>query len=368
MNSDRVSGSEHIAFYLPSLRGGGAERVIVNLAREFSARGHTIDIVLIEESGVYLDDVPEEVNIIDLDTVRYLGAVPKLARYLRRAEPDVVLSTIDSANVAAICAVQIAGVSTRVVIRISNMISTKEERGKLKHRLVHQSAKWVYPRADAIVSTSNDVKRDLETTMGIEGEKITTIYNPAMIEDIEQKKRDNINQPWFENDDTVILGVGEFTEQKDFTTLISAFNQTLEHCDSKLVLLGQGPQEEEIKTKISRLGLEDHVWLPGFVENPYSYMHSADVFVLSSRWEGCPNVLIEALTCNVPVVSTDSPGGAREVLEDGKYGSLVPVGDQQQMSEAIVNTIQEEEQTNTKDYIQSRFSIKRVAEEYSSIL
>ncbi len=360
--------ANHIAFYLPSLRGGGAEKVMLNLAREFSNRGYTIDLVLVDAYGEYLKDVPEEINVIDLNSRRFLFALPNLVRYLNQSEPDVLLSTIDTANITAICAARLANVSTRVFIRISNTISTKEKNGELKHRIVHEVAKQVYPHADGIVAVSDGVATDLQETMGLPSELITTIYNPSVTSELLELREEPVDHPWFDEDKPVILGVGEFTAQKDFTTLIRAFSIVLREYDARLVLLGKGPKQKEIKQVITQLGLSEYAWLPGFVDNPYAYMANADVFVLSSRWEGCPNVLIEALACGASVVSTDCPNGPNEILKNGKYGDLVEVGDSVGIATGINRILKKDPVTNIEQKIENQFSINQITFEYLNVI
>jgi len=361
--------ANHIAFYLPSLRGGGAEKVMLNLAREFSNRGYTVDLVLVDAYGEYLKDVPEEITVIDLNSRRFLFALPKLVRYLNQSEPDVLLSTIDTANITAICAARLANVSPRVFIRISNTISTKEENGELKHRLVHEVAKRVYSHADGIVAVSDGVATDLQETMGLPSELITTIYNPSVTPELLELREESVDHPWFDEDVPVILGVGEFTVQKDFTTLIRAFSIVLREYDARLVLLGKGPKQKQIEQVINELGLSESVWLPGFVDNPYAYMANADVFVLSSRWEGCPNVLIEALACGAPVVSTDCPNGPREILEGKKWGELVPVADDSKLADGIKKAMAKpERESGYESYAENNFSIKSITATYQNTL
>ncbi|MHC3437906.1 glycosyltransferase [Natrialbaceae archaeon A-gly3] len=372
MSAEESSNSEtgHIAFYLPSLRGGGAEKVMVNLATEFANRGHTVDMVLVQARGEYIDDVPKEVNIVDLETRRFLAALPSLTRYLRRERPDAMLSTIDTANVTAICAKRAAGVSTRVVIRISNMLSTKEANGELKHRLVHRTAKYVYPYADEIVAVSDGVGEDLLKMTNASPEQITTIYNPSVTEELLEKRSEPVDHPWFGEDEEipVILGVGELSEQKDFETLIRAFDRVIKSQQARLVILGEGPRREKLETLVTELGLDDIVSMPGFVDNPYAYMAKTDVFVLSSRWEGCPNVLVEAMACGSPVVSTDCPSGPEEILKDGRHGLLVPVGDEEQMARCVINVLSREEMERSARYAQARFSVREISREYIDVV
>ncbi|SMO90568.1 glycosyltransferase [Halorubrum cibi] len=372
MSSESRSSPDanHIAFYLPSLRGGGAERVIVNLANEFAERGYSVDIVLVQARGEYLADVSDRVNIIDLDTRRFFGALPQLVTYLKRERPDVLLSTIDTANIVAICAKRISGVSTRVVIRISNMLSTKEVNGQLKHRLVHRVARYVYPYANAVVAVSDGVADDLLEMTKLAPEQITTIYNPSVTDELLQNRTEPIDHPWFveDQDIPIVLGVGELSEQKDFQTLIRAFDRVVQDRTARLVILGEGPRRDELEALIEEFDLVDSVSIPGFVDNPYAYMSSSDVFVLSSQWEGCPNVLIEALACNVPVVSTNCPSGPEEILESGEWGSLVDVGDHENMAKSVISTLDQQDPIDTEQYARSRFSVEEVTNEYRNLI
>ncbi len=369
MNTGESSGTNtsHIAFYLPSLRGGGAEKVMLNLATEFANRGYTIDMVLVQDRGEYLDDVPDSVNIVDLNTKRFLAALPSLARYLQREQPDAMLSTIDTANITAILAKRASRVSTRIVIRISNMLSTKEANGELKHRLVHRTAKYVYPYADEIVVVSDGVGEDILKMTDASPEQITTIYNPSVTEELLNKRDEPVDHPWFSEDQDipVILGVGELTEQKDFETLIRSFNRIIEQQKARLVILGEGPKRKDLETLIEELGLAEFISMPGFVDNPYAYMSKTEVFVLCSQWEGCPNVLIEAMACGAAVVSTDCPSGPKEILDGGAHGLLVSVGDEKQMSRSITYLISEQDKY-LQEYSQSNFSIENITNRYST--
>ncbi|ELY79740.1 putative glycosyltransferase [Natrinema pallidum DSM 3751] len=366
----RESDEPHVAFYLPSLRGGGAEKVILNLASEFAARDYQVDIVLVSAHGEYLSQVPDTVNVVDFDTGRFFLALPQLAAYLKRSEPDVMLSTIDTANVVAICAKRVARVSTRVVIRISNMLSTKEANGELKHRLVHRAAKYVYPYADEVVAVSDGVKSDLLEMTNLSAVQVTTIYNPSVTEELLRKRTETVDHPWFAPDAEmpVVLGVGELSEQKDFETLIRAFASVASEQSVRLVILGEGDRSKRLRELTAELGVDDLVSMPGFVENPFAYMANADVFVLSSQWEGCPNVLIEALACDVPVVSTDCPSGPYEILEGGMWGRLVPVRDHNAMAKAIEAVLNDEIVRSTEEYAISRFSVHEVTNAYEQAL
>ncbi|MCW8172861.1 glycosyltransferase [Natrialba swarupiae] len=261
---------------------------MVRLANEFADRGYTVDIVLVEMRGKYLDDVAADVRIIDLDTHRFLAAVPSLVRYLLSARPDVLMSTIDTANVAAIIAEKLSNKDTRIIIRISNTMSAKaEELTHPKHQVVHLTAKLTYPHSDHVIGVSKGVTKDVVKEFGVDPSRASTIYNPVVDESLLAAREEPVDHPWFGSEaGRVILGVGELSEQKGFDTLIRAFSAMDEYPNSRLVILGQGDDRDSLVRLAENLGVANRVDMPGFVANPYAYMSKCDVFVLSSRWEG----------------------------------------------------------------------------------
>jgi glycosyltransferase involved in cell wall biosynthesis len=193
-----------------------------------------------------------------------------------------------------------------------------------------------FPWADEIVAVSEGVADDFAAVTGLERSRIKTIYNPVISTTLVEKAKEPVDHPWFApGQPPVILAIGRLTKQKNFPTLIRAFDSLRKKRPVHLMILGEGEERMALEGLIQQLGLDDSVSLPGFLDNPYAYLSRAGVFVLSSEWEGLPTVLIEALAVGVPVVSTDCKSGPREILDDGKYGQLVPVGDSATLAEAI---------------------------------
>ncbi|MCH8877475.1 MAG: glycosyltransferase [Chloroflexi bacterium] len=331
--------SERMAVFVPSMIGGGAERIALNLAGGMSEHGYDVDLVLARAEGPYLAEVPESVRVIDLRASRTLTSLPSLVRYLRRERPQAMLSVLGHANLIALWARRLAGVPTRVVVSVRNTLSRSAQRSpNLRKRLMLKLVRRYYPWADGIVAVSKGVADDLSQVAGIARDRIQVIYNPIVTPTLQAKARASLNHPWFMNGQTpVVLSVGRLTatNQKDYPTLIKAFAQVRLSRSARLLILGEGEQRSKLEAMVKQLGLEQDVSLPGFVANPYPYMAHASVFVLSSRWEGLPGVLIEGLYCGVPVVATDCPSGPREILKDGQYGQLVPVGDANALARAI---------------------------------
>jgi len=338
------SAKELAALFLPSLRGGGAERVMLNLARGFAERGLHVDLVLAKAEGPYLPEVPPAVRIVDLKAPRVLASLPGLVRYLRRERPATMLSTLDHANIVALWAKRLSGSPTRVVVRVASTVSLSSGHASTaRARLTPRLMRLFYPWADGIVAISQGVAADLSRITGIRRERITVIYNPVVTPELFERAKDPLAHPWFPpGQPPVILGVGRLTKAKDFPTLIRAFALVRRELPARLVILGEGEERPRLEALVKELGLEDDVALPGFVENPYAYMSRAAVFVLSSAWEGLPNVLIQAMACGCPVVSTDCPSGPAEILENGKYGPLVPAGDITALALAITSILSSE--------------------------
>jgi glycosyltransferase involved in cell wall biosynthesis len=329
--------NKRVAIFLVSLEGGGSERIALNLAQGFAERGLEVDLVLQRAKGPYLDQVSDKIRIVDLRAGRMALAIFPLISDLRRERPPFLLSLMMGANIIAILSKKLARVDTRLMISEHLTISVATQNaGSLRGRYLPLLAKRIYPWADGIVAVSEGVAEDLAHTLGLPRKKIEVIYNPVVTPELLEKAGEPVDHPWFKpGEPPVILGVGRLTEQKDFPTLLRAFALVRKERAARLVILGEGEDRPQLKALVDELGIAEDVDMPGFVDNPYGYMAGAAVFALSSRWEGLPTVLIEAMALGKPVVATDCPSGAREILNDGRYGTLVPVGDAKRLAAGI---------------------------------
>lgn len=367
MKNDEPSKFPHVSFFLPNLNDGGAEKVLTTLANELARLGVRVDFVLVKASGVNLKSLSGEVQVVDLGSANTYFSLVKLIRYFQQRRPDVFVSSLDLTNLIAIIARSISGVRTRLLIRIENMVSI-QKRALWKKSLEKKLLFLLYPLADGVIAVSKNVADDIVAYAGVSPLKIYTIYNPVITPELLAKSKVELVHPWFQaNSAPVILGVGRLTEQKDFKTLIIAFATLRQELDVRLIILGEGGQRPELESLIKKLGIDHDVDLHGYVENPYPYMKHASVFVLSSAWEGLPTVLIEALACGCPVVSTDCPGGIREILADGKYGELVPVGNSQAMTEAIRQVIMNGNSAVASVWL-DQFSLAQIVEHSMDVL
>ena len=340
--SATVKTPSRIALFVPSFERGGVERTVVRLAKGFVASGYQVDLVTARAEQVFLDQMPPQARIVEIGRSRKslslpslvservgvsLGALPGLVRYLRCNRPLALISA--QSSVVAVWARALAHTQVRLIVRESNTpsVSAQQDR-RVASRLMPTLKRWAYPRADAIVSNSQDAGEDLARVLRLPPNRITIIYNPTFDDDILPQSKEPVEHHWFNADQPpVVLGVGRLTAQKDFETLIRAFHLVHQRLPARLVILGDGPERASLESLARHLRIGGHVELLGFVDNPYKYMSRASLFVLSSRYEGMPNVLIEALALGVPSVSTDCPSGPREIFMDSSFSPLVPVGD-----------------------------------------
>lgn len=356
-----------IAVFLADLYGGGAERVMLYLARGFVDRGFQVDLVLAKAQGAYLSQIPQGVKVINLGK-RLLQSIPALVRYLRQSQPIALLSALEDANTVALWARGLAGGQTRVVVTVHNTLSREAENAtELKRRWAPYLARWFYPWADAIVAVSRGAAEDL-VRMGLPAERIKAIYNPVIVPEFAAKIREPLEHPWFlPGQPPVILGAGRLEVQKDFATLIRAFALVRESQRSRLMILGEGNQRSLLENLVRELGLENDVALPGFAANPFAYMARASAFVLSSLFEGMGIVLVEAMAAGTPVIATDCESGPAEILADGRYGKLVQVGDVEGLASAISSTLEDPPDPELLRSRAAEFSLDRAVEQYLQV-
>lgn len=327
-----------IAIFLPTLNGGGAERVMVTLANAFAARGFVVELVLASARGPYLRDVSRTVRVVDLHARRVIGALLPLAHYLRCERPVAILSALGHANVVTLLARKLARVSTRVVVSERGLISGEYAlaNGVTAH-LSYWLIRQLYLGADGVCTVSLAAAHDLAAFASLPLQRVQTIYNPFDLMRIAQLAAEAVEHPWFgSGQPPVVLAIGRMNEAKDFPILIRAFAQLRTQRAVRLVILGEGELRPALQDLLIQLCLDsDVVQMPGFVANPFAWLARCSLFVLSSRREGLPGALIEAMACGAPVVSTDCLSGPAEILENGRWGRLVPVGDADALAQAM---------------------------------
>lgn len=319
--------------------------MLINLLRAFAALGREVDLLTTRTDSPHLGELPEAVRRIDLGSRHSAGAIVPLARHLRRHRPAVLLAVKDRAGRAAVRARQLAGTSTPILLRLgTNLSGALAERHPIRRWLRYAPIRGAYPKIERIVAVSDGVAADAAGIARYPRERISVVRNPVITASLVQQARCPCPHPWLaaaaREQLPVIVGAGRLEAQKDFPTLISAFAALRARRPARLLIIGDGGWRDRLERQVRELGLADDVDLPGFQSNPYPFLANASVFALSSRWEGSPNVLTEAMALGTPVVATDCPSGPREVLADGRFGPLVPMGDGAALAAALEQALE----------------------------
>lgn len=361
--------SPKIALFVASLTGGGAERVMVVLANCFAHRNIQTHLVIAKPILTYASELDSRVRLVNLNTYRMTRTLVSLARYLKRERPEAILSTLVEANITAVAARWLSGTSTRLFIREASTPSRALRRHhRLQKRITARLLPLAYRYADGVIAISEGVYNDLTRRFHLPPHKVHLIHNPVPLKKIRTLMLEPIAHPWFEDASApVILSVGNLRRAKDYPTLLRAFARVREHLPAHLLIIGEGEERPRLERTIELLNLREVVQMPGFDPNPFRYMHRAKLFVLSSIYEGFPNVLVQALVCGCPVVSTDCESGPRDILKGGAYGRLTPPGDSDALADAIVESFAHPCASPPQEWLE-QFDEDHVAEQYLKLL
>ncbi len=326
---------------------GGVERMLVHLIQGFCDQGYAVDLLQIRASSEALEQLPDSVRCIPLRPGHTLLATFALARWLRRERPPVLLVVKDRAGRAAVIARALARTNTGLVLRLgTNLSAALSGRNRIQRWLRLAPIRLFYPPIEQIVAVSEGVAEDTAQIARLPRSQIRVIRNPVITPRLAELAAVPCPHPWLAETAAipVIIGAGRLQRQKDFPTLLRAFKLVRQQRACRLLILGDGRGRTALEDLAATLGLQlgpdGDLDLPGFQANLYAWLARANLFVLSSAWEGSPNVLTEALALGIPSVSTDCPSGPRELLADGRYGSLVPVGDNEAMASAMLQTLE----------------------------
>ena len=365
-----MTTSKKIAFY--GFRGGkgGISHVMLNLINEMASRGVDTTILLNNPEIPELAQLHPKVKKRELGNISGIKRVFSLAAYMKKERPDVLLCNREPANRTAALAKKLYGHKTKLAFRVGMpMERALKRRNFLKRWLRKSYIRFSYHRADVIIANARGVAEDIALVTGLPLSFIKVIPNPTVGPLLFQKAKEDIDHPWLKDGQPpVIMGIGRLAKQKDFPTLIKAFSMVQEKRKCRLMILGEGKERPALQSLIDKLGLSDSAMLFGFCPNPFALLKKASLFVLSSAWEGLPNVLIEAMALGVPVVAADCRSGPMEILDGGRYGKLVPVGDSEKMAEAILETLSN---PPAKDFLQQaamRYDASKCTLEYMKVL
>ncbi|ADH85789.1 glycosyltransferase [Desulfurivibrio alkaliphilus] len=356
-----MSQPPDLTILAPLKAWGGIERKIMILCREFLAQGVRVQLLLARGGEVpYPDEFPDGVEVVDLRNRGKQDGVLKVARYLRRCQPRALLTAKDHAAKIALVGRALARSQVPIYVKVTNTLSET-----LRRPVKRYSARWLYPRANRLIAVSSGVRSDLIDNFAVDPEQVEVIYNPTVTPDIAERRRLPMGHPWLAGDGPpVVMGIGRLTPQKDFVTLLRAFARLRRQRLCRLIILGEGPLRNDLQAEARELGIAEDVDLPGYVQDPIPWLARASLFVLSSRYEGLANVVIEALAAGTPVVCTDCPSGPDEILLGGRLGPLVPIGEELAMSEAMAAVLAEPPPAGLLQEGLERFRSDKVAAHY----
>jgi len=367
--SSSVPANTDVALVLPSLEGGGAERVFLRLARLFTQRGLAVEVVVARWGGSLQRELPASVRLVDLHSGRPSRAIPALVCYLRRTRPRAVLSALTHTNLAVAIAYRLAKVTGRCVLseHTDVRIALPQQKSLWDWQLIRFLGRKVYPWADAVAAVSCGVAESVIETFRLPDNQVQVIYHPIDALEIQRLGEFPVEFPWHD-DLPVVVAVGRLVPEKDYPCLLYAFARLIHHLPCHLAIFGEGKERQNLERLISELGISQDVWLAGFVPNPFPWVARAKLLVLSSQWEGLGGVLLEALCLGVPIVATDCPSGPAEVLEHGRFGTLVPPGDAPKLAEAMAQVLAGGGPKFDREEALARFQPNRVVDQYLNVL
>ncbi|MBV0913476.1 glycosyltransferase [Anianabacter salinae] len=358
-----------IAMIIPSLGPvGGVETLFISLAGQFIQSGHEVDFVLRQEVGPRPQSVPPGVRVIVFGVERLRDMVFPLRAYFRDERPDAVLVAMWPLTSIVVLAHRLVRSKARLVLSDHNTLSQQyRHKSRLGAALMGWSIRLTYPLADVRVAVSRGVAADLARLSGLRAAAFKVIHN-ALSMDMRAATPDEIETAWSGYTGRRILTVGRFKPQKNHPLLVKAFAKARQARAARLVILGTGESEDDTRQAIAAAGLDDDILMPGFADDPAPYYQGADLFVLSSDYEGFGNVIVEALAEGVPVVSTDCPSGPAEILEDGRFGTLVPVGDAEALARAMIEALDAVHDTDALRVRGRSFTVDAAARAYLRLM
>jgi Glycosyltransferase len=359
-----VKSKDTIALFIPTLLGGGAERVFVNLANYFAHRSYNVWL-LTSKKGIYFDVLDSNVKLFYIHKPSnflsyYISGVIRVVYFLLKYRPSFFMCTLSEAILIGSIAKKISFSKTSIILRQAFIITENTKVEKFYTKLLA----WSFKNAGGIIANSQDTAQSIKEKCTIDRD-IQVLPNPIYDPNALALAKKEFEKPVKNN---FILAIGNLKKEKDFKTLISAFSIVKKEVDIDLIILGEGPERENLTEQISRLNLRENVKLLGFIKNPYPYLYNTKLFVLSSNYEGFGNVLVEALSVGTSIVSTACAGGPNYILDNGKYGKLTPVGNYELLAKNIQEALKNP--SNKENLIRRAkdFSIESVGEKYLSYI
>ena len=352
---------KYIAFFLPNLDGGGAEKVIIDIANSLHKKGYRIELLLSKKSGIYLGRVNKNIPIVDLKSKKVIFSIFKLLKYIKHNKPDILFSThLHTSFVSSICVI-LNFFKTKLFLREAINPNNKYSNNNLIYFLRKSIFVFNLCIANKIIIPSIEMNNDLKKEFSFIKKKFNHIYNPIDLKKINQLSLES-EKSFFTED--YIISVARLEKQKDFITLLKAFKIISNKFNTNLLILGEGSNRDMLTKFIYSLNLEERVFMPGFLKNPFFYISRAKIFVHSSFAEGLPNSLLQAVMLNKYVISTDCDYGPKEIINGSGSGKLVPIGDYDMMAKMIEQALLHTPSTKKNYDFLEKFNIDKIIKEY----
>lgn len=331
---DLITNNIKLILFIPNLSGGGAERVFVNLAEIFTERGIDVELVVGNAVGELAPFV-KNINVLDLRSSSVIRSIIPLMRHIQKSKPDILLSGMPHANLAAIIAIKLSRTKCRVIASVHENAFFAFQHISLYEKFILYSLKFAYFFCNGFTAVSRGLLKSSESYYKESlPQQRTSIYNPIIKDLTSINIAKYIPQKGNEKP-YKIISAGRLSHEKNFRMLINAFSKLEDKRNFTLTIYGEGPERSALEKLISDLQLEELIKLPGYTHNLADELAQSDLFVMTSLWEGFGNVLVEALAAGCQVISSDCESGPREILSDGKYGQLIPVNDVDALVKAI---------------------------------
>lgn len=351
-----------ITIFMYSLGGGGVQRFVMNLLNNLSLDKYEVTLALVKKEGVHLSQVPRKIEVVNFNSKKVHFSLLPLIKHLNKEKPDILFSIDTSINIVATIAKLISKFKGKLIIRQAVEFN-EHSTSRIKLLL----AKILYPRVDKCIVLSNDMKENLINTVNLSEDKIQIIYNSIDINNIIKKRSEAIKESIKGITSTKIIAVGRLTRQKNFLMLLEAFEIVVKQKESILIIIGEGEEKEKLLNKAKELGIKNKVFLLGYKDNPYKYIYNSDIFVLPSIYEGLSNALLEALACEIPIVTTNNPD---KIIQDSINGFQVSLT-KEALAEAIIKMLENESMrqkiiSNNKKY-SLKFDIDIMVKSYENL-
>jgi glycosyltransferase involved in cell wall biosynthesis len=371
---------KHLLFYIGSLAGGGAERVLIELLKNLSREKYHISLAINRPEGFFYDKIPGDVNVIDRSRLRkspydLKDRIFGLSKVIHQQQADLVVAFMIGAGRSLMRFHFLLDKRVKKIIRIGENPATKLSKNRsFAGRLLESfEIRRFLPKADALILTSNGIREELAASLNIVPDHIHIVHNPVDIKKISSLKQETVHLPFRKdlNSHKLIVAAGRLVPEKGYDDMIEVFYKVKKKVPAKLVILGKGPLKNEIQDLINQKGLQDDVYMPGFVKNPWAYMNHADIYLSTSKSEGFHLSIAEAMACGVTPVATNCDYGPREIISDGVNGRLVPVGDITSIAEAITELLTNTDRRNQLSEMAKKraldFDISEIVPKYEKL-